>query len=135
MVNAFFESASGETALTSTQGETCAVRMEVAFREELVDPIFAVILLNEAGQPVFTTNTDTQRITSGRFAAGSRASIALRFENWLAPGRYRLTASVARAGLGADVFDAHMSNSIIVIADKPGGGIADLPHTLTIERQ
>jgi hypothetical protein len=57
----------------------------------------------------------------------------LRFENWLAPGRYRLTASVARAGFGADVFDAHMSNSIIVLSDRAGGGIADLPHTLEIE--
>ncbi len=27
-----------------------------------------------------------------------------------------------------------MTNSIIVIADKPGGGVTDLPHTLEIER-
>lgn len=134
VLNAYFESTPGETALTSTQGETCTVRMEVAFREELVDPIFAVILLNEAGQPVFTTNTDTQRIATGRFDAGSNATVALHFDNWLAPGRYRLTASVARAGLGADIFDAHMTNSIIVLADKPGGGLADFPHTLKIER-
>lgn len=134
VLNAYFESTPGATALTSTQGETCTVRMEVAFREELINPIFAAILLNEAGQPVFTTNTDTQRITTGRFGAGSQATVALRFENFLAPGRYRLTASVARAGLGADIFDAHMSNSIIVLADKPGGGLVDFPHTLEIER-
>ena len=41
---------------------------------------------------------------------------------------------MSRAGFGADVFDAHLTNSIIVLAENPGGGWADLPHTLEIER-
>ena len=131
----YFESGTGETALTSTQGESCLVRMEVRFAEDLENPIFAITLLNEAGQPVFITNTDSQHISTGKFAAGTEATIDMRFDNWLAPGRYRLVATVARAGLGADIFDAHMINSIIVIGDKPGGGITDLPHTLGIERR
>jgi ABC-type polysaccharide/polyol phosphate transport system ATPase subunit len=134
VLNAWFESATGEVALTSAQGESCLVRMEVRFAEELVDPIFSISLLNESGQPVFISNTDAQRIDTGRFAAGTEATVDLRFDNWLAPGRYRLIATVARAGLGADIFDAHMTNSIIVLADKPAGGITDLPHTLGIER-
>jgi ABC-type polysaccharide/polyol phosphate transport system ATPase subunit len=135
VLNAWFESATGEVALTSAQGESCLVRMEVRFAEELVDPIFSISLLNESGQPVFISNTDAQRIDTGRFAAGTEATVDLRFENWLAPGRYRLIATVARAGLGADIFDAHMTNSIIVLGDKPAGGITDLPHTLGIERR
>jgi ABC-type polysaccharide/polyol phosphate transport system ATPase subunit len=134
VVNAWFESARGETAVTSEQGESCTVRMEVHFADELENPIFSIALLNESGQPAFATNTDSQRITTGTFAAGTDASVRLRFENCLAPGRYRLIASVARAGFGADIFDAHMTNSIIVLANKPGGGLADLPHTLEIER-
>jgi hypothetical protein len=109
--------------------------MEVHFAEELVDPIFSISLLNESGQPVFISNTDAQRMDTGRFAAGTEATVDLRFDNWLAPGRYRLIATVARAGLGADIFDAHMTNSIIVLGDKPAGGITDLPHTLGIERR
>ena len=42
---------------------------------------------------------------------------------------------MARPGFGADVLHAHMTNSIIVVADRPGGGITDLPHTLEIERR
>jgi ABC-type polysaccharide/polyol phosphate transport system ATPase subunit len=135
VLNARFETGTGEVAVTSTQGESCLVRMEVRFAEDLENPIFAITLLNEAGQPVFITNTDSQHISTGKFAAGTEATIDMRFDNWLAPGRYRLVATVARAGLGADIFDAHMINSIIVIGDKPGGGITDLPHTLGIERR
>ena len=135
VLHAWFESPSGETAVTSVQGESCTVKMEVRFAENLENPIFSISLLNEAGQPVFITNTDSQHMSTGAFAAGTEATIVLRFDNWLAPGRYRLVASVARAGLGADIFDAHMTNSIIVIGDKPGGGITDLPHTLGIERR
>jgi ABC-type polysaccharide/polyol phosphate transport system ATPase subunit len=134
VLNAWFESSNGEIALTSTQGESLAVRMRVRFAANTEDPIFAIILLNESGHPVFITNTDAQRMSTGRFVAGSEATVALRFDNWLAPGRYRLHATVARAGLGADIFDAHMTNSIIVIADRPGGGMTDLPHSLQIER-
>jgi ABC-type polysaccharide/polyol phosphate transport system ATPase subunit len=134
ILNAWFESSDGEITLTSGQGEPLAVRMRVRFAADVENPIFAVILLNESGHPVFVTNTDSQRITTGRFTAGSEATVALRFDNWLAPGRYRLNATVARAGMGADLFDAHMTSSIIVLADRPGGGMMDLPHTLHIER-
>jgi hypothetical protein len=117
------------------QGERCTVRLDVHFAETLEDPIFSIALVNESGQVAFSTNTEAQRMPSGHFDAGTEASVTLTFENFLSPGRYKLIASVARAGLGADIFDAHMSNSIIVIADKPGGGFADLPHTLEIERR
>jgi ABC-type polysaccharide/polyol phosphate transport system ATPase subunit len=133
VVNAWFETVTGEIAITANQGQPCNVHMEVHFVSAIENPIFAIVLLNETGHPVFATNTDAQRIVTGSFGAGTTAKVRLRFENWLAPGRYRLTASVARAGFGADVFDAHMSNSIIVLSDRAGGGIADLPHTLEIE--
>ncbi|MGH2867358.1 MAG: ABC transporter ATP-binding protein [Solirubrobacteraceae bacterium] len=133
--NAVFESVTGEPALTSQQGDTCIVRMDVHFTAEVENPIFALALLNESDQPVFTTNTDAQRMQTGRFAAGTDASVRLSFGNYLSPGRYRLIASVARAGLGADIFDAYMNSSIIVLPDKPGGGLTDLPHTLEIERR
>ncbi len=135
VIDAVFETATGEAAVSTIQGAPCTVQMEVHFYADVDSPSFAITLLNEAGQPVFVTNTDAQRITTGRFTAGSSAFIRLHFDNWLAPGRYRLIAAVVRAGFGADVIDAHMTNSIIVIADKPGGGLADLPHTLEVERR
>ena len=134
MINAVFESLDGETAVTAQQGEACTVRVTVHFTADVESPTFAITLVDESGHPAFSTNTDAQRIETGSFSAGADASIKVRFDNWLSPGRYTLIASVARAGFGADIFDAHMSNSIIVLADKPGGGVVDLPHTLVIDR-
>jgi hypothetical protein len=134
VLNAWFESDDGEIALTADQGEPCTVRMDVQFRAAVENPIFSVTLQNETSQTVFSTNTAVQRIATGRFEPGARAQVRIRFDNRLAPGRYRLFATVARAGLGADVFDAHVSNSIVVVADRTGGGIADLEHTFEVEQ-
>jgi ABC-type multidrug transport system ATPase subunit len=134
VLNAVFETADGEPAVVANQGESLVVRMELSFAETIQDPIFAVHMLNESGHPVFSTNTVVQRIDTGTFEAGTQARLRLSFENWLSPGRYQLNASVARAGLGADVIDAHLTNSIIVVSDRAGGGITDLPHSYQIER-
>jgi ABC-type polysaccharide/polyol phosphate transport system ATPase subunit len=134
IIHAGFESVGGGTEVTGVQGESCVVQMKVHFREAVEQPAFTITLLDESHRPVFTTNTDTQQIETGSFAAGSEATVRMRFENFLAPGRYLLVASVARPGFGAEVLHAHMTNSIIVVADKPGGGLTDLPHTLEIKR-
>jgi ABC-type polysaccharide/polyol phosphate transport system ATPase subunit len=134
VIDAVFETPGESPALTVMQGGACTVRVEVAVEEAVADPIFTVTLLNEQGHVAFSTNTDVQQVRVGTFAPGETATIRVPFTNYLAPGRYSLTASVARAGTGADLFDAHMSSSIIVIGVAPGGGFADLPHEFIIER-
>src|SRR6185437_11407667 len=84
IIHAGFESAGGETAITSVQGQPCLVHMRVHFREAIDEPAFTITLLDESHRPVFTTNTDTQQLKTGSFAAGSEASVRLRFENFLA---------------------------------------------------
>ncbi len=134
VMNAWFESPDGELTTSSLQGGTCCVRMDVQFLNAVEDPIFSVSLQSEGGHYVFVASTHTSDVVTGRFEAGTTAQVGLRFENCLAPGRYRLFATVARAGLGADLLDAHITNSIIVLANRPGGGMADLPHTFDIRR-
>ena len=136
VLNAVFESDGDEPTVTTLQGRPCTVRMDLLFAEPVERPIFSIALVDESGHVAFSTNTDIQQIDTGRFEAGARASVRITFENYLSPGRYKLIASVARAGFGADIYDAHLTNSIIVIPERPpGGGYADLPHTLTIERE
>ena len=134
VVNAWFESAQGEVIVTTSQGERCYVRMDVRFLAAVDDPIFSITLENETGNVAFATNTNVHDTATGHFDPGSTAAIRLGFENWLAPGRYRLIATVARAGFGADAYDIHTTASVIVVADRPGGGMADLPNSLEIER-
>jgi ABC-type polysaccharide/polyol phosphate transport system ATPase subunit len=135
VLNTWFESDDGQVATSSLQGEPCDVRMDVEFLADVEDPIFSMSLQSESGHYIFVASTHTSGVATGRFGAGTTAAVRLRFENSLAPGRYRLFATVARAGLGADVFDAHITNSIIVLADRPGGGMTDLPHAFEIGRR
>jgi ABC-type polysaccharide/polyol phosphate transport system ATPase subunit len=134
VVEAIFETPTESPALTVMQGGACTIRVEATIHEAVTDPIFTVTLLNEQGHVAFSTNTDVLHMRPGTFAPGETVSIRVPFTNYLAPGRYSLTASVARAGTGADIFDAHMSNSIVVIGVTPGGGFADLPHEFNLER-
>jgi ABC-type polysaccharide/polyol phosphate transport system ATPase subunit len=134
VLNAWFESSEGEVIVSAPQGQRCYVRMEVRFLVDVEQPVFAITLQNEAGNVAFATSSNVHEAATGHFAAGSTAAVRIGFENWLAPGRYRLQALVAREGFGADVYDTHMTASIIVLADRPGGGLTDLPSTLEIER-
>jgi ABC-type polysaccharide/polyol phosphate transport system ATPase subunit len=135
VLGAWFESAEGEVIVSAEQGQPCTVCMDVAFLAPVENPIFAIRLQNEAGHFVFATNSETAGCATGHFDAGTSAAVRMRFENWLGPGRYRLIATVARWGHGADVYAAHMTGSIIVMADRHGGGMTDLPHAFEIERR
>jgi hypothetical protein len=132
VLGAWFESAQGEVMVTAVQGDACCVRMDVRFLREADDPVFAIALQNEGGQVVFATSSQLQQVTSGPFPPGATAKVRIAFDQWLAPGRYTLMVSVARAGL--EISDLRMNNSLIVLPNRPGGGIADLPHSFEVER-
>ena len=134
VLNAWFESPHGEIIQALFQGDECHVRMDVGFVAAIDDPVFGITLQSEHGYAAFATSTSAQEIVTGRFEPGTRASIELGFDNVLAPGRYRLIATVGAAGPGAKVFDTNSASSIIVHPGRPGGGMADLPHTLDVRR-
>jgi ABC-type polysaccharide/polyol phosphate transport system ATPase subunit len=135
VVNAWFESPDGEKLVSMAQGATCCIGIDVRFHADAIDPIYAVALRDELGHTAFATDTQPSYGPTGQFRAGELAVIRLRFENWLAPGRYALSASVSRDGLGADAYDLRENiSSIIVHATHSGGGAVDLPHEFEIER-
>jgi ABC-type polysaccharide/polyol phosphate transport system ATPase subunit len=134
VLTACFESPDRETLVMTNQGEPCCCRMDVRFHAEIENPIFAFSLRSEAGHTAFATSTELQHVQTGHYYAGDAATVRVPFENWLGAGRYRLMASVAREGNVADIYDLHVDSSIIVIANRAGGGAADLPHTFEIDR-
>jgi hypothetical protein len=109
--------------------------MEVAFHAPIEDPIFAFNVINEPRHTVFATSTDWRAGPTGSFAAGERVTVRVRFENWLAPMRYTVTPSVARAGSGRDALDLREDLAALMVhGTRVTGGIADVPHTYSIER-
>ena len=135
LLSGVLESSDGEPVVVIEQGQPCAVRIEVQFHADTENPIFAVALRNDHGQLGFATSTQLVHGPTGRFRAGEKVSIRVPFDNWLAPGRYNLEASVTPDGLGANAYDLREAmSSILVWAHRSGGGAADLPHKIEIER-
>jgi Wzt-like putative exopolysaccharide export protein len=110
--------------------------MEVRFRAPLAEPVFGFTLRHEAGHVVFATRTDMQRVPTGSFQPGDVVTVAVAFDNWLAPGSYRLTPALARAGAGTEALDAREELvALTVHGTRNAGGIVDLPHAIEIEQR
>ncbi len=97
--------------------------------------MIALYLRNEVRHTIFGTSTDLDHVRTGSFAAGETAIVRVTVDNWLAPGRYELTPSVARRGAGVDVLDLREDlASLMVHGTRSSAGIVEIPHTLELER-
>ncbi|HEV2982115.1 MAG TPA: ABC transporter ATP-binding protein [Solirubrobacteraceae bacterium] len=135
ILDSWFEDPERRRIAMVAQDEPCCACLEVRFDEALDDPIFGVALTNDAGHTVFATTTAAEHGPTGHFEAGERTIVRMRFENWLAAGRYNLTPTVARNGRGDDVLAVHDdAASLIVHGDLGAGGIARLPHGFELEQ-
>ena len=135
ILDAWFEGEGGARISEQAQGEPVTVCMEVAFHAPIEDPIFAFNVINEPRHTVFATATDWREGPTGSFAAGERVTVRVRFENWLAPMRYTVTPSVARAGGGSDALDLREDLAALMVhGTRVTGGIADVPHSYSFER-
>jgi ABC-type polysaccharide/polyol phosphate transport system ATPase subunit len=135
LVGAAFESPTGELVTSAAQGEACCVRLDARFHSDVEDPLFAISLRDELGHISFATSTQLGYGATGSFHIDELAVVRIRFDNWLAPGRYQLTAAISRNGPGADNYELREDiSSLIVHASQHGGGAVDLPHTFEIER-
>lgn len=135
ILDTWFEDRDGQRIAVVAHGEACCACMEVHFNHELTDPIFGVALRNDAGHTVFATSTALEHGATGRFAAGERTVVRMRFENWLTAGRYTLTPSLARNGRGDDTVDLREDEaSLVVHGDPSATGFARFPHGFELER-
>ena len=112
------------------QGTPCVFRARVRFNEELRDPEFSVAFVNSDRQNVFVAKD-----VLGDFAAGDEAVVGVTFHNALAPGRYALSALLTRRGGGNAALDRlEYFKNIVVTGARPGGGLVDLAHDVSIQR-
>jgi hypothetical protein len=135
VTEAAFEGPDGTALVYAKQGDACYVRARIRFLADAEDPMFAVALTNELGHIAFATSSNLVLGPSGTFSAGDEVTLRVRFDNWLAPGRYQLVTSVTGDGSAENAYDLREDiASMIVWSEKSGGGATDLPHTLELER-
>jgi hypothetical protein len=135
ILDCWFEDGAGARVSAVAQGESLAVCMDVRFHDAIEDPIFAISLRNQPRHTVFATSTRWTGQQTGSFAAGEQARVRIAFDNWLAPSRYDATPSVARSGAGEDALDLREDlASLMIHGTRTTGGIADVPHTIAVDR-
>lgn len=136
ILDAWFEDQAGNRVAEMAYGERCTVAVEARINQPLENPILGVMVRTEPGVAVLVTSTDQLHGDTGRFEAGAMLVYRLRFDNWLTPGRYFLTPSIARHGLGSDMLDVRDDIASLVVHSGPwSGGVVQLPHEFEIEQR
>jgi ABC-type multidrug transport system ATPase subunit len=135
IISGWFMNADGEQVESLDAGERCTFCMHVRFHQDVEEPLFGFALRNNAEERIVATDTHKQ-LDGESFAAGEEAIVYFGFENVLAPDRYGVSASVARAGSG----DAWLDNrerfrSIIISSTDPSGAVIDPPFHVELQRQ
>jgi ABC-type polysaccharide/polyol phosphate transport system ATPase subunit len=128
------ENEQGQPIVAAGHGDACAFCMQVEFLDDAQDLVFAVTLRNEVRHIIFVPTSGWQPI-AGPFAEGESIIVRLTFENWLAPGRYTLTPTVATLDPDYRVIDQREDvASLLVESPLRTGGTVDIPTEVDIER-
>jgi ABC-type polysaccharide/polyol phosphate transport system ATPase subunit len=128
------ENAQNQPIVAAGHGDTCTVCMEVEFLGSVEDLVFTVSFRNEVRHIIFVPSSGWQPV-SGPFAEGERHVVRLTFENWLAPGRYTLTPTVAALDPDYRVLDQREDvGSLLVESPLRTGGTVDIPTEFGIYR-
>jgi ABC-type polysaccharide/polyol phosphate transport system ATPase subunit len=133
VLDVWFEEPTG-TRIASRDAEQPVVAcMRVAFRKTIEDPHFSMVVRNELHHPILAATSHRLVRKSGLFREGQTVVVKVKFDNWLAPGQYSLTAAVLADD--GEVLD-HRPNSatLLVHSTYPSGALTEMPYDLEIVR-
>jgi lipopolysaccharide transport system ATP-binding protein len=83
----------GRSTSVWRSGELAAVRIRIAFRDSVADPVVGMMIRTRIGLNVYGTNTELERLPLGPRRAGESITVAFGFRCELCPGDYTLTAA------------------------------------------
>ena len=134
IADAWIQDSSGQRGGALAQGGPCALCMRVLFGAPVRDPIFHLALADDQHRVVFAVTSEWDEGVHGDYEAGDAVTAGASFDNWLAPGRYELTAQVlARGGGGHVLARAENGASLLVTGQRAAGGAVDLPHAFFVD--
>jgi ABC-type polysaccharide/polyol phosphate transport system ATPase subunit len=117
------------------QGSSCALCMRVRFTRAVSEPVFSLTLTDDQHRRMFVVSSEWHDVETGAFEAEETATVAVSFENWLAPGRYELGVRVSYAGAGHRIMAAQEpAGPVVITGVRSGGGLVDVPHAFHISR-
>jgi ABC-2 type transport system ATP-binding protein len=133
---AWFETADGTRVTDVAHGEALVLCQEVVFNAALERPRFHFHLRNESHHTMFATSSELHPIDTGSYGPGDSVVVRVRIEeNWLSPGRYFLSPTVAALDAGPEALDVRMNlNEVTVHGKRHFDNVVDFPHSIDIER-
>jgi ABC-type polysaccharide/polyol phosphate transport system ATPase subunit len=133
---AWFEAADGTRITDIAPGQPLTLCMEVVFHEDIERPRFHFHLRNDLHHTIFATSTDLHDMHTGTYGSGDTVVVRAHMDNWLVPGPYFLSPTLARFGAGPfEALDVRMNlNAVTVEGRRDFDGMVDIPHTIEIER-
>ena len=129
----WFEDRLGEQVAALGLGERCRACFEVQFAEPIDNPVFGIVLRNDAHHVIVSIASDWRHGATGRFAAGERVRVVFQFDSWLAASRYSLTAAVSTQE-GQTLARAEDFTSLMMHSTVHTGGVVYPLHEIAVER-
>ena len=116
---------SGEPCRSVAGGEAVTVRVRSRFHQAKDDPMVGILVRSRIGMEVYGTNTRLEHVELGSFRAGDELEVDFRFECWLTPQEYTLTAATQNAdGTSHDWLDDVIAFE--VVDTRVAAGVANL---------
>jgi ABC-type polysaccharide/polyol phosphate transport system ATPase subunit len=104
--------------------------MRVRFREEVDEPVFGLVLADEAHRRVFVASTGAAGTSTGHYRPGEDVDVVVALDNWFAPGRYHLSAVVMHPGPAQRLIAKRDELATFVVTGAAtAGGVVDPPHS------
>jgi ABC-type thiamine transport system ATPase subunit len=83
----------GNPTAVFRSGENATVRATVRYHDAVEEPVIGIMLRTRIGLEVYGTNTELEKVSTGKYAAGERMRIEFGFNFDLCPGEYTITAA------------------------------------------
>jgi lipopolysaccharide transport system ATP-binding protein len=119
----------GSPCTVVRSGQTIEVQIAARFRERRVNPMAGILIRTRIGMDVYGTNTTIEQVCLGEFSQGDLLTVAFKFECWLTPQQYTLTAALQDAqGSSFDWLDDVVAFE--VVSDRIAAGVVDLQASI-----
>jgi lipopolysaccharide transport system ATP-binding protein len=123
----------GQPAMIWRSGEQASIRVLVRYLEPVEEPVIGILIRTRIGLAVYGTNTEAEKIKTGKFGAGDRMQAVFRFGCDLCPGEYTLTAaSHDPDGTAHDWIDNALA--FVVTDSRYTAGVANLRARVEVEK-
>lgn len=134
IVDAWIEDADGERSDVVSVGRPAAMVFRCRFHQHVENPLLGASLVDSQGLTVFTANNVYDRDGSGSHEPGEELTVRIRFENYLAPDRYTLTAAIGRDTNGLSWHDRReRMRTFVVTGTRPRQATVQLPYAMDLD--